>query len=41
MISVELMCLILFGVMVGSMALDVMILDKVKKYKKESGEKHE
>lgn len=45
MISIESMCLILFGIMIASMGLDVMILDKAKKcckkYKKEKGEKHE
>ena len=38
MISTELMCFILFVVMIGSMALDTLILDRAKKYKKESGE---
>ena len=41
MISTELMCFILFVIMIGSMALDTLILDKAKKYKKESGDKHE
>ena len=36
--SVEVMCFVLSVITVGSMAIDVLILDRAKKYKKESGE---